>query len=121
MPTVKNSQFETFEDGILEICETEERAIVSTKMQQIRYGKRTVGVNRFWSAKTAGNEVNKLISIPLSVMRVNSVDIHDVVILNNEQGQYQIIQTQEKYDKEPPALYLSLEKLVHPFKDRRKV
>lgn len=31
----------------------------------------------------------------------------------------QIKQVQPKYDTKPPALYLSLEKLMHPFKDGR--
>ena len=39
--------------------------------------------------------------------------------MKDRAGHYQIKQVQPKYDTKPPALYLSLEKLVHPFKDGR--
>ena len=96
-----------------------------------------MGVQRFWQAKTAGNKVDKLLAVPLSVLEIGVIEINDVVILENETdwlwdpqpfddkeikdraGQYQILQVQPKYDTRPPALYLSLEKLVHPYKDGR--
>lgn len=39
--------------------------------------------------------------------------------MKDRAGHYQIKQVQPKYDTKPPALYLSLEKLMHPFKDGR--
>lgn len=123
MPQIK-SRFETFNDGILSICEIDERIITRNKMEHIRFGNRTVGVQRYWNAKTAGNKVDRMVSIPLSVLGIDMVETQDVVILENEvaygDGQYQIMQVQLKYDAEPPSLYLSLEKLVHPFKDGRR-
>ena len=125
MPQIPSRQFETFGDGLLAVCEADERKITRTKMEHIRFGNRTVGVQRFWQAKTAGNKVNKLLAVPLSVLEIDLIEVNDVVILENETemkdqaGQYQIIQAQPKYDARPPALYLSLEKLVHPYKDRR--
>lgn len=138
MPQVKNSKgLETFNDGILSICEAEERRLVSTKMEGIRFGNRTAGVTRYWMAKTAGNKVDKLLSIPLEAAGVDLIEVNDVVILDKETnwlwddmdfneeemkdqaGQYQIIQIQPKFDARPPALYLSLEKLIHPYKDGR--
>ena len=126
MPQIPSRQFETFGDGLLAVCEADERTITRTKMEHIRFGNRTVGVQRFWQAKTAGNKVNKLLAVPLSVLEIDMIEVNDVVILENETemkdraGQYQILQVQPKYDARPPALYLSLEKLVHPYKDRRK-
>lgn len=125
MPQIPSRQFETFGDGLLAVCEADERTITRTKMEHIRFGNRTVGVQRFWQAKTAGNKVNKLLAVPLSVLEIDMIEVNDVVILENETemkdraGQYQILQVQPKYDARPPALYLSLEKLVHPYKDRR--
>lgn len=125
MPQIPSRQFETFGDGLLAVCEADERKITRTKMEHIRFGNRTVGVQRFWQAKTAGNKVNKLLAVPLSVLEIDLIEVNDVVILENETemkdqaGQYQILQVQPKYDARPPALYLSLEKLVHPYKDRR--
>ena len=126
MPQIPSRQFETFGDGLLAVCEADERKITRTKMEHIRFGNRTVGVQRFWQAKTAGNKVNKLLAVPLSVLEIDMIEVNDVVILENEAemkdraGQYQILQVQPKYDARPPALYLSLEKLVHPYKDGRE-
>ena len=126
MPQIPSRQFENFGDGLLAVCEADERTITRTKMEHIRFGNRTVGVQRFWQAKTAGNKVNKLLAVPLSVLEIDMIEVNDVVILENEAemedraGQYQILQVQPKYDARPPALYLSLEKLVHPYKDGRK-
>lgn len=126
MPQIPSRQFETFGDGLLAVCEADERTITRTKMEHVRFGNRTVGVQRFWQAKTAGNKVNKLLAVPLSVLEIDLIEVNDVVILENETemkdqaGQYQILQVQPKYDARPPALYLSLEKLVHPYKDGRE-
>lgn len=126
MPRIPSRQFENFGDGLLAVCEADERKITRTKMEHIRFGNRTVGVQRFWQAKTAGNKVNKLLAVPLSVLEIDMIEVNDVVILENETemkdqaGQYQILQAQPKYDARPPALYLSLEKLVHPYKDGRE-
>lgn len=124
MPRIRSRQFENFGDGLLTICDADERKITRTKMEHIRFGNRTVGVQRFWQAKTAGNKVDRLVSVPLSVAGLDLVSTNDVVIIETEKvenssHQYAIKQVQPKYDAEPPALYLSLEKLVHPYKDGR--
>ena len=124
MPRIRSRQFENFGDGLLTICDADERTITRTKMEHIRFGNRTVGVQRFWQAKTAGNKVDRLVSVPLSVAGLDLVSTNDVVIIETEKvenssHQYAIKQVQPKYDAEPPALYLSLEKLVHPYKDGR--
>lgn len=117
-----SSDYETFGDGLLSICETDERNITGTKMKHIRYGNKTVGVQRFWKAKTVGNKVDKLISVPMEVLQLNQILANDIAIIETEPGspgQYQILQIQPKYDSHPPALYLSLERLIHPYKDER--
>lgn len=124
MPRIRSRQFENFGDGLLTICDVDERTITRTKMEYIRFGNRTVGVQRFWQAKTAGDKVDRLVSVPLSVAGLGLVSTNDVVIIETEKAeksshQYEIKQVQPKYDTEPPALYLSLEKLVHPYKDGR--
>ncbi len=137
MPRLRSKQFETFGDGLLTICEADERTLTRTKVEHIRFGNRTVGVTRFWQAKTAGNKIDKVLSIPLEAAEALLIETQDIVILENETdwlwdrmefdesemqdqaGHYQIQQIQAKYDTAPPALYLSLEKLVHPFKDWR--
>lgn len=137
MPRIKG-KFETFTDGLLTVCETDEHNLTRTKMEHIRFGNRVVGISRYWQAQTTGNQVDKLLAIPLEVLSMEMIEVNDVVILENETdwlwdsmsfdekemkdraGHYQIRQVQPKFDTEPPALYLTLEKAVHPFGDRRE-
>lgn len=137
MPRISGGRFEGFSDGLLTICEADERKLIRNKLVHIRYGNRTVGIQRFWQARTAGNKVDKLLAIPLGALDVDLIEVNDVVILENETGwlwdpmkfdetelkdragHYQILQIQPKYDARPPCLYLSLEKLIHPYRDGR--
>ena len=120
----RRKQFETFTDGMLSICKTEGRAIVDTKLRDIRFGNRTIGKRRYFDAQTAGNKITKLLSIPAATLNVDDIESLDIVILNtqkksNDPAQYKIVQIQEKFDATPPAIYLSLEKIVQLYKDRR--
>mgnify|MGYP004479121101 FL=1 len=124
MPRARRKQFETFTDGMLSICKTEGRAIVDTKLRDIRFGNRTIGERRYFDAQTAGNKITKLLSIPAATLNADDIEALDIVILNtqkksNDQAQYKIVQIQEKFDATPPAIYLSLEKIVQSYKDRR--
>lgn len=125
MPRIRNQQFETFGDGLLSVFEADERKLVAVKANRVRFGNRTVGIKRFWEAKTAGNKVERMVSIPMEVLNKEKIYADDIVILDSkaEEGraseQYKIVQVQLKYDSSPPAAYLSLESLVHPFKDGR--
>ena len=139
MPRAKRKQFETFTDGILSICKTEGRAIVDTKLKNIRFGNRTIGERRYFDAQTAGNKITKLLSIPAAVLNREDIEALDIVIIDSQSGwlwdpfdferdepvkkhnpaQYKIVQIQEKFDSTPPAIYLSLEKIVQLYADRR--
>ena len=124
MPRARRKQFETFTDGMLSICKTEGRTIVDTKLKDIRFGNRTIGERRYFDAQTAGNKITKLLSIPAATLNADSIESLDIVILNtqkksNDPAQYKIVQIQEKFDATPPAIYLSLEKIVQLYKDRR--
>lgn len=139
MPRAKRKQFETFTDGMLSICKTEGRAIVDTKLKDIRFGNRTIGERRYFDAQTAGNKITKLLSIPAAVLNREDIEALDIVIIDSQSGwlwdpfdferdetvkehnpaQYKIVQIQEKFDSTPPAVYLSLEKIVQLYADRR--
>lgn len=139
MPRARRKQFETFTDGILSICKTEDRVIVDTKLKDIRFGNRTIGERRYFDAQTAGNKITKLLSIPAAVLNREDIEALDIVIINSQSGwlwdqfdferdetvkehnpaQYKIVQIQEKFDSTPPAVYLSLEKIVQLYADRR--
>ena len=124
MPRAKRKNFETFSDGILSICGTEERTLVRTKIQGVRFGHRTIGERRYFDAQTAGNNLSRLVSIPAAVQSEERIETLDIVILdfqksNTDPAQYKIVQIQEKLDTMPPTIYLSLEKIVQVYKDRR--
>ena len=139
MPRARRKQFETFTDGILSICKTEDRVIVDTKLKGIRFGNRTIGERRYFDAQTAGNKITKLLSIPAAVLNREDIEALDIVIIDSQSGwlwdpfdferdetvkehnpaQYKIVQIQEKFDSTPPAIYLSLEKIVQLYADRR--
>ena len=124
MPRAKRKNFETFSDGILSICETEERTLVRTKIQGIRFGHRTIGERRYFDAQTTGNNLSRLVSIPAAVQSGEQVETLDVVILDSQKSdtdpaKYEIVQIQEKLDTMPPVIYLSLEKIIQLYKDRR--
>ena len=124
MPRVKSKQFEIFADGILSICSVEGRTIVKTKLPAIRFGNRTIGERRYFDAQTSGNNITKLVSIPAAAQAKTHIESLDIVILKTQKSdedpaQYKIVQIQEKFDARPPAIYLSLEKVVQVYKDRR--
>lgn len=63
-------------------------------------------------------------SIPATVRKKADIESLDIVILKTQKSdkdpaQYKIVQIQEKFDARPPAIYLSLEKTVQIYKDRR--
>ncbi len=121
MTRIQNRRFEVFGDGILEICEAEERSLKKTKIGNVRFGNRTVGVSRYWNASVAGNKADRMVSVPLAVWNKTSIGTQDVVLIQKGdiEGQYKILQIQPKYDAEPQAVYLTLERLMHPLKDMR--
>ena len=84
MPRISSKHFENFGDGLLTICEADERSLTRTKLEHIRFGNRTVGVTRYWQAQTAGNQVDKLLAVPLEILDAEQIEVNDVIILENE-------------------------------------
>ncbi len=113
MPRVKDNQFVTFNDGKLDICTVSDRKILCTKEQGIRFGRRTVGVSRFWNAKVASSTVDSVVAIPFR----KGVSTMDICLINGEQ--FKINQVQDKFDQFPPCLLLSLERIQIAYKNTR--
>ena len=86
MPRARRKQFETFTDGILSVCKTEDRVIVDTKLKNIRFGNRTIGERRYFDAQTAGNKITKLLSIPAAVLNREDIEALDIVIIDSQSG-----------------------------------
>ncbi len=109
----------TFLDGIAEIYTVENSARRGDKpaerlvnMRKVRFGNRTVGAVRKFTADQAGIKLDRLIIVPLGVF----VSAQDIVILSSEnEDQYRIVQLQFKTDTKPKALQISLERLVQKY------
>lgn len=114
MPRIKNKKFETFYDGVMDVCSVRNRVLTETKLSDVRFGLRTVGVSRFYRAKVASDTIDKLVSVPINSIIKRS----DVLIIEGEQ--FKIQQIQEKIDTLPPCLYLSLERIVTRYQDGRE-
>lgn len=113
MPRIKDSEFKTFSDGRLDICEAKERKILRTKEHGIRFGRRTVGVSRFWQAKVASSTIDAVVAIPLR----GGITTTDICIIGDKQ--FKIKQVQDKFDEYPPCTLLSLEREPITYKDER--
>lgn len=73
----------------------------------LRFSKRTVGMSRFWQGKQAGATIDMLIR----VQRVPGISTHDIAVLHDG-TQFSIEQIQEPEDVVPPAMDLSLQRVV---------
>ena len=111
---LKNRKFETFGDGILDICEASGRVLTKTKIRGARFGNKTVGAKRFWDAKVQGTEISRMVCI----LNQPGVERDDIVRIGDRQ--YRIAQVQDKFDASPPCLYLSLESVQVPYRDERQ-
>ncbi len=99
---LKNRIFETFNDGVLAVAIVSERRIAKIRAEHIRFGDKTVGASRFFAAKTASDQIDRMIAVP----PVPGIRATDLILIDS--AQYQIIQMQEKFDASPPCIYLSL-------------
>lgn len=113
MPRIRDDRFSTFNDGTLDLCKVKERAITETRQKGVRFGNQTVGVSRFWSAKVAASTIDRLVAIPV----IPGISVKDLCIIEGKQ--YTIKQIQQKFDKTPDCLFLSLEENPILYKDIR--
>lgn len=102
-----------FNDGIVNIYSVGNIAApgnmpkdgLTIKISNLRYEERIVGMSRYWTALQDNARIEQLIRVP----RINSITVHDVVILTGQQ--YDIKQVQYAQEVEPPCMDLSLERL----------
>ena len=109
---LKNRAFETFNDGALTVCTTSERSIIGVRQESLRFGDKTVGVNRFFQAQIASSQIDRLVAVPWADVRQN-----DLIVIGGVQ--YRIVKIQDKFDAMPPCRYLSLEESKVRYKDGR--
>lgn len=113
MPRIKDNNFVTFNSGVLDLCKVKNRTIIETKYKGLRFGNQTVGVVRFWEAKVASSNIDRVVS----VLPVEGISQSDICMINGKQ--YKINQAQTRYDKNPVCVFLSLEENKIAYKDER--
>ena len=113
MPRIRDKGFVTFNDGVLDLCKVKDRTITETKQKGLRFGNQTVGVVRFWEAKVASSNIDRVVAI----LPVDEISQKDMCIIKGIQ--YKIKQIQIKYDKNPVCMFLSLEENSIAYKDTR--
>lgn len=104
---------QTFNDGVVDICSVENisqpgnmpKDGLVLKIKGLRYAEKTVGMNRYWTALQNQAQITQMIR----TQRINSVNVHDVAVLNGKQ--YDIVQIQYIQDIEPSCMDLSLQRL----------
>lgn len=98
---------EMFSDGIATVLTAKNGVILSNAFSSIRYGIRTVGAIRFFQAKTAGTEIDMLISVPFNYL-IKQNDLIELQSFHTGQKEiYEIKQLQVK-DTIPKSLHLTL-------------
>lgn len=113
MPRLREKDYVTFNDGVLDVCGVSKGSLITTKIKRIRFGNRTVGVTRFWQAKISSNEIERMVAI----LEAGEVTTKDVCVIGERQ--YKVLQVEHKYDEYPPCMFLSLASIQTPYKDER--
>lgn len=96
-------EFLTFNDGIVDIYETDEDdVIIRNTVKKFKYGNRTVGVKRYYAARQNDINIDLVIHIHLDLNIVTNL----AAVINKTR--YKIIQVQQIVDSNPPVSILSL-------------
>ena len=98
------TEFLTFNDGMCDIYSVVNNKLGS-KIMTLCFGDRTVGMQRFWVARAASTEINRVIHVP----RQYSITTDQNVVIS--ETRYRIEQTQQLNDTNPPVTVLTLRKI----------
>ena len=94
--------FETFNDGICNICCIDEEGKIGDIKAALRFRERTVGITRYHEAKTDKLQTVRLIRVPMQAWLTTGylVTISDEI--------FEIVQVQSIYDTLPRANDITL-------------
>lgn len=96
-------EFLTFNDGIVDIYDTDEDdAIINNSVNQFRFGKRTLGVNRYYQARQ--NDIE--LALVIHIHKNPNIHTQNAAVINKTR--YKIEQVQQLSDTNPPVTVLSL-------------
>lgn len=94
--------FETFNDGVVSICEIDEDGNPGTELGRFRYQERTVGIKRYYEAMTNKVQIDRLIRI----QHQHWMSTEYLAVINGQV--YEIVQVQTVPDTMPKSNDLSL-------------
>ena len=97
---------QTFNDGIISFFEINDDDSITAFAEGIRFGTKTVGSTRFFSAMEQQHRADKSVRVPRFAPEV---DANTVAIIGEKQ--YTLLQVQEILDTTPPCFQLTLEEL----------
>lgn len=104
MKIITPTEFLTFANGMCDIYEVENNKLADKKFT-LCFGDRTVGMQRFFVARTATTEINRLIQVP----RQLAITAKDNVVIDSLR--YKIEQLQQLNDTNPPVTLLTLRQI----------
>ncbi len=96
-------EFTAFNDGVVSFYEVDEdnNIILNTK-KSFKFKNKTIGVNRYFQARSNDYELSKLISIHKNL----EIDTTYAAVINSTR--YKIIQIQQVDNTNPPTTLISL-------------
>lgn len=97
--------FETFISGICDIYEVTGNQLGAKKLTGLAFGDKVVGYKRFYAAKTATVEINRVIQ----VQRQETITAKDNAVIGATR--YKIEQIQQIPDTNPPVTVLTLRRI----------
>lgn len=99
-----STEFLTFNDGICDIYNVKGNKIAD-KLTTLCYGDRTIGMKRFYTARAASVEINKLVQVP----QQRTISSANRAIIDGTE--YKIEQVQHLNETNPPASVLTLRRI----------
>lgn len=99
------TEFLTFGDGLCDIYNVSGNKLADKAISGLCFGNRTVGVKRFYVARAATTQIDRLIQVP---QRLDVTAVQNVVISGER---YKIEQIQQLNDTNPRATLLTLRRI----------
>ena len=96
------TEFLTFDDGKCAIYEVKSNKLADQPVETLDFGERTIGVRRFYAARTASSEISRLVHVP---QRRYITAKHNAVI---DGTRYKIDAAQHLNSTNPPVTVLTL-------------
>lgn len=97
------TEFLTFSDGFADIYTVASNKPVSPARLHLAFGNRTVGMKRYWEARSDTAEITRLVQVPLQ----EDITTHDQVVIAGMR--YKILQAQQLYNTNPRVTVLALQ------------